>query len=122
MSAMRAFPLLTPQKRRPLARRPRPGQSGGPSPPHLARERGIEPQWRPGLYLPESLLAATLRALADDFPQLARSAYVLWVARWQTDHPTRLPAGWDAWQWCNDMLANVDYSVFGPSFVQGGVS
>ncbi len=113
---------LTPESgARWLARRV-PVQSGGLWTPFLASECGIEPQWRPGLYLPESLLSATLRALADDFHALDRSAYVLWVARWSTDHATCLPAGWDAWQYLNDELANVDYSVFGPSFVQGGVS
>ena len=99
-----------------------PVQSGGLWTPLLARKLGIEPQWRPGLYLPDSWLPETLRELANLPRPLARSAYVLWVARWQTHRPKHLPAGWDAWQYLNDKDANVDYSVYGQRFVRGAKS
>jgi hypothetical protein len=89
---------------------------GGLWTPRKEEQLGIQPVWRPGVYIREDRLSSFLAELADAAPALPRSAYVLWIARWTDQKPTALPAGVDAWQWCANVGAGYDLSVIAPSF------
>lgn len=89
---------------------------GGLWTPRQAERFGIQPVWRPGVYIREYCLSSFHAELSDVASALPRSAYVLWIARWIDQKPTALPAGVDAWQWCADVAAGYDLSVILPSF------
>jgi hypothetical protein len=93
--------------------------AGGLWSPHFGARRYISPQWRPGLYVPESSLTELLSALSAIAPALHRSAYCIWAARWTNDPPTTLPDNVDALQWHSESSANYDLSLCGPRFLRG---
>jgi hypothetical protein len=96
-----------------------PRSAGGLWTTSFGAQRHITPQWRPGLYVPESSLAELHAALSAIAPDLQRSAYCVWAARWTNDPPTSLPVGVDALQWRNESSANYDLSLCGPRFLRG---
>lgn len=96
-----------------------PCPAGGHWTPQFGAQRHITPQWRPGLYVPESSLSELLAALSAIAPNLHRTAYCIWAARWTNDTPTTLPDDVDALQWRNDPSANYDLSLCGPRFLRG---
>ena len=91
-----------------------PVAEGGLWTPQLLRDRGIEPEWRPGLYFPVSWLADVVSALRELAPRLQRTSYCLWGAHWIGHLTDTVPSGYDAMQEEADVSPGYDISVCGP--------
>ena len=75
-----------------------------------------EIRWWHGIYFPASYHQEVLWEIDRQMPQIDRSRYRLWMARWSGQIPAALPLGVDALQCIGGENANYDVSVVAPDF------